>query len=115
MHSQDIIDELKSEIASQKNEIARLKSDLAKLNGMCESESKDVTDHIKYIYKYLKMLDDRSVADLNLVAETMTVLRDAISPMEEKIFPGVAKAREQLAAIAANREFVTEGKNKKRP
>lgn len=108
MQDQDTIDELK-------NEIARLKSDLAKLNGMCKSESENTTDHIKYIYNYLKMLDDRSVADLNLVAETMTVLRDAISPMEERLFPGVAKAREQLAAIAANREFVTEQKDKKRP
>jgi len=106
MQDQDTIDELK-------NEIARLKSDLAQLNGMCKSESENTTDHIKYIYNYLKMLDDRSVADLNLVAETMTVLRDAISPMEEKIFPGVAKAREQLAVIAASREFVAEEKNKK--
>jgi hypothetical protein len=108
MQDQGVIDELK-------NEIARLKSDLAKLNGMCKSDSENTTDHIKYIYNYLKMLDDRSVADLNLVAETMTVLRDAIHPMEEKIFPGVAKAREQLAAIAANRAFATEEKNKKAP
>src|ERR1700730_13525853 len=106
--NEELIDELR-------NEVARLKSDLARLNGMCKSESENTTDHIKYIYNYLKMLDDRSVADLNLVAETMTVLRDAISPMEERLFPGVAKAREQLAAIAANREFVTEQKDKKRP
>jgi len=106
MQDQDTLDELK-------NEIARLKSDLAKLNSMCKSESENTTDHIKYIYNYLKMLDDRSVADLNSIAETMTVLRDAISPMEEKFFPGVAKAREQLAAIAASREFVAEERKKK--
>jgi hypothetical protein len=106
MQNDDVIDELK-------NEIAILKSDLAKLNGMCKSESENTTDHIKDIYNYLKMLDDRSVADLNLTAETMTILRDAISPIEEKVFPGVAKAREQLAAIAAKRDFVAQEKNKK--
>ncbi len=92
MQDQDTIDELK-------NEIARLKSDLAQLNGMCKSESENTTDHIKYIYDYLKKLDDRSVADLNLVAETMTVLRDAISPMEEKLFPASPKLASNLGRL----------------
>jgi hypothetical protein len=106
--NEEVIDELR-------NEVAKLKSDLARLNGMCKSESENTTDHIKYIYNYLQKLDDRGVADLNLIAETVTVLRDAISPVEEKIFPGVAKAREQLATIAARQKFVTEEKDKKKP
>ena len=115
MQHDDTIVELKSEIACLKNDIARLSSDLKLLNGTFESESENNTEHIVYIYKYLKLLDDRSVADLNLVAESMMVLRDAISPIEEKVFPGVAKAREQLAAIVASREFATEEKDKKKP
>lgn len=107
MHDQNIIDELKKEIA-------RLRSDLEHLNGMCKSDSEDTTDHIKYIYKYLKMLDDRSVSDLNLMAETMIVLRDAIDPMEERLFPGVAKAREQLAAIVATRKAELKEKDNKK-
>jgi hypothetical protein len=82
---------------------------------MCKSDSENTTEHIKHIYNYLKVLDDRSTTDLNLVAESMTVLRDAISPVEEKLFPGVAKAREQLATIVASPELATGGKGNKKP
>src|ERR1700733_4950849 len=102
MENQDVISELKSEIA-------RLRSDLEHLNGMCKSESENTTDHIKYIYKCLKTLDDRSVHDIKLhvedfklLVEYLVVLQDSVSPLEEKIFPGVSKARQQLAAIVEN-------------
>jgi len=113
MQNDDVIDELKKEIANLKGQIFSLCTGLKVLNETYESESESNTEHIVHIYKYLKLLDDRSVADLNLVAESMMVLRDAVSPIEEKLFPGVAKAREQLAALAAKREFGVEEKNKK--
>jgi uncharacterized coiled-coil protein SlyX len=114
MDSQDIIDELKSEIASQKNEIAQLRSDLELLNGMCKSESENVTDHIKYIYKYLKVLDDRSLKYFELLIEYLVVIKDSVAPLEDKLFPGVSKARKQLAAIVENLKMTVREKNEKR-
>ena len=108
MQDQDTIDELK-------NEIARLKSDLAQLNGMCKSESENTTDHIKYIYNYLKVLDDRSLKDFELLIEYLVVIKDSVSPLEEKLFPGVSKARQQLAAIVENLKMNVQEKNNKRP
>jgi len=113
MQNDDVIDELKKEIADLKGQIFSLCTGLKVLNETYDSESENITEHIGHIYKYLKMLDDRSIADLNLVAETMMVLRDAIAPIEGKIFPGVAKAREQLAALAEKRASVVDEKNKK--
>lgn len=114
MQDRDSIDDLKSEIA-------RLKSDLAKLNGMCKADSEDTTDHIKYIYKYLKLLDDRSVQDIKihvddfkLLVEYLVVLQDSVFPLEEKIFPGVSKARQQLAAIVENLKLAEHRKDDKR-
>lgn len=106
MQNQDVIVELK-------NEIARLRSDLEYLNGMCKLDAEDTTDHIKYIYKYLKMLDDRSIADLKLLVEYLVVIQDSISPLEEKLFPGVSKARQQLAAIRENLRQAEQRKNDK--
>ena len=108
MQDQDTIDELK-------NEIARLKSDLAKLNGMCKAESEDTTRHVKYIYNYLKVLDDRSLKDFELLIEYLVVIKDSVSPLEEKLFPGVSKARQQLAAIVENLKMNVQEKNNKRP
>jgi len=108
MQDQDTIDELK-------NEIARLKSDLAKLNGMCKSESENTTEHIKYIYNYLKVLDDRSLKDFELLIEYLVVIKDSVSPLEEKLFPGVSKARQQLATIVENLKMTVREKNDKNP
>jgi hypothetical protein len=95
MQNDDVIDELKKEIAG-------LRSDLDFLNGMCKSESEDTTYHIKYIYNYLKVLDDRSLKDFKLLIEYLVVITDSVSPLEAKLFPGVSKARQQLAAIRKN-------------
>jgi uncharacterized coiled-coil protein SlyX len=109
MPNQDTIDELKIEIVSQKNEIARLRSDLEHLNDMCKSVADDTTEHINYIYKYLKTLDDRGARDLKihvqdfkLLVEYLVVLQDSVSPLEDELFPGVSKARQQLTAIQEN-------------
>jgi hypothetical protein len=108
MENEDIIEELK-------REIARLRSDLDILNGACKSESENTTGHIKYIYKYLKLLDDRGVAHRKSVAEVLMVHRDAIAPIEEKIFPGVNKARGQLATIMENQKPAAQPKDEKEP
>jgi hypothetical protein len=107
MQNDDVIDELKKEIAT-------LKSDLAMLNGMCKSESENTTEHIKYVYNYLKVLDDRSLKDFELLIEYLVVITDSVSPLEEKLFPGVSKARQQLAAIRENLRQEQQ-KNAKRP
>jgi len=80
-------------------EINHLKAEIANIDRIMEAHARDVTDHIKYIYKYLKTLDDRSVDNLRFHNEYIANLYDIVEPIEQKIFPGVSKARRQLAAL----------------
>jgi hypothetical protein len=115
MQNDDVIDELRKEIAE-------LRADLKSLNGAHKAESENTTEHITYIYKYVKMLDDRSARDLRLhvedfklLVEYLLVLQDSVSPLEEQIFPGVSKARQQLATIVKNLKVAAQEKDHKSP
>ncbi len=88
-----------NELTILKKEIEQIKLQICKIYDLLKAESDNTTHHIKYIYNYLKILDDRSM-DMNTSHnELIFKLYDMIEPIEEKIFPGVSKARQQLAAI----------------
>jgi hypothetical protein len=87
------------EITKIRKEIGDLKLELARLHELLKGESDNTTYHIKFIYDHLKILDDRSIKNRTIHRELIFKLYDMIEPIEEKLFPGVSRAREQLAAI----------------
>ena len=77
MTDTETIDELK-------REVAYLKERLKGVHAVMEKEMCDNTKHIVYIYEFITALDDRLI------------------PLEGKLFPKVAEAREQLRLIMQN-------------
>jgi hypothetical protein len=76
-----------------------LRRQLAELHHDTRFISGEVTDHIKRIYNYLKVLDDRTIANQTIHQELIFKLFDMVEPLEEKFFPAVSAMCDQLYAV----------------
>ena len=99
MSDKDIIDQMTKEIDALKLEIMRL-------HRMLKQEAESSTKHIQELYKIVKEthdytieIDKRGTRDLKLNNQDISRLYDMVWPIEQKIFPEVSKARQQLTSI----------------
>jgi hypothetical protein len=103
-------------ISLMRKEINDLKMEIVRMRGVINFESDDVTGHIKRINKFLNVLDDRSIKHFKFHNESIANLYDIVEPIEEKMFPGVSKARRQLAALVKKSEQDSgKGRGKTKP
>lgn len=103
-------------IKQLKKEVGDLKLELARLHHVMKLESDDTTKHVKYIYKYLKMLDDRGLGDFKKLAGHIMNLHDMVEPIEQKLFPKAKATRQQLSSIIGTKRVWDGAKfDKKKP
>lgn len=95
MTDRDEIERLKGEIEYLKSEITELHNIF---NRVLKFELKATAKHLQELYKRTRQV---TVFSTNGI----TALHDIVAPIEEKIFPGVSTARQQLAAIVKNAEL----------
>src|ERR1700730_18628757 len=95
MNDSDETERLKAEIEYLKGEISELHS---MCNRILKFELKATAQHLQELYKRTRQVSVFSRNGSN-------ALHDIVSPIEEKIFPGVSRARQQLAAIVKNAEL----------
>lgn len=89
MVKNDEIEQLKTEIDCLKGEIIELHN---MFNRITKLDLKATTKHLQELYKRTQRVTIFST-------NSIVALHDIVAPIEEKIFPGVSKAREQLATI----------------
>ncbi len=90
MSDKDIIDQLTKEVSD-------LKLELANLHRMLKQESDSSTKHISEIYKRIRDIN-------NLSVNNISTLYDMVTPIEQKIFPEISRARQQLGSILEKSE-----------
>jgi hypothetical protein len=102
-----------NEIELLKMEVAALRNELDVLRNNCVTYADGTVEDIKYIHRYLKMLDDQGLSHLRLLVDSILHLHDVVGPIEQKIFPEVSEARLQLAAVMKQLSLESEKSPKK--
>jgi hypothetical protein len=99
MSDKDIIEQLTKEVDA-------IKLELVRLHRMLQQEADSSTKHIQELYKRVKEthgytieIDKRGTRDLKLNNHNISRLFDMVWPIEQKLFPEVSKARQQLGSI----------------
>jgi hypothetical protein len=82
-----------SEIDLMRKEISVLTKEILRLHAMLKRESDSSTKHINELYQ-------RTNKTSRSVMNHLSILYDMVAPIEEKLFPGVSRARQQLACLA---------------
>jgi hypothetical protein len=86
-----------NEIERLKAEIEYLKGEVANLYHLLGKEVHSSSRHIQVLYKRVKKVNKYS-------NDAIANLYDMVSPIEEKLFPGVSKARQKLTDIVESSE-----------